>query len=595
MTDPVTQAWIRNESDAKAAAAGYRFDVARAAYTVWWIERYCRLYEGEWAGEPLVLRGCHDEVLDLPIRLEWDAGGKEESLIRAEIYAERFAAGEPVDWQYECTMRVFGWQGWSERWGRMVRRFRKSCVFVPKKSKKSPTLAAWGLYLLAGDSEQGQKVFFGAKDGSQAREIAGQHAVEMVEQSEDLSAVCKINRNEMRITHLPSKSFLKPISSGDSRAQQSKEGLNGSLMVDELHVVDREFMNRVKRMGISRSEPLVAMFSTAGNNPDGYGKEQYDYGLDVIEGRRDDHQYFAAVYAAPQSMTDAELEADPVKFGRIANPAWGHTIGEEEYLSDFRESNTSTVNLADFKMYRLNVWQKSAQPWKITQRWEACRSDRTLQSFRDEPCWMGADLSRARDMSAVVITFRDDSGEQTQYYQFAWAWIVREYAEKHATKAPFLQWEADGLIEFCEGTIDLRQIEAVIREINEATPVREFRHDPAYANEISRRLEEDLGILAVPFRQTIMEYAKPTDDFEAAVTDGSLHHDGNPVYAWEVGHARVKSDPNNNRRIIKPTDDDYRKVDIIQAGIMSLSGAIASEAAKSIYATSKPFFAGDRE
>lgn len=595
MIDAITKAWIRNASDERAAANGYRFDVDRAAYVVWWIENYCRLYEGEWAGEPMVLRGCHDEVLELPIYLPWEQGGKEESLIRAEIYAERYAAGEPVDWQYECTMRVFGWTGFSKRWGRDVRRFRKSAVFVPKKSKKSPTLAAWGLYLLAGDGEQGQKVFFGAKDGSQARDIAGQHAVEMVEQSPELSGICKINRNEMRITHLPSKSMLKPISSGDSRSQQSKEGLNGSLLVDELHVVDREFMNRVKRMGISRSEPLVCMFSTAGNDPDGYGKEQFDYGTEVLEGKREDDQYFAAVYSAPQDVSDADLEADPVKFGRMANPAWNHTIGEEEYLADYRESSITVSNLADFKMYRLNVWQKASQPWKIAQRWAACYSDRTLASFRGEPCWLGADLSRSRDMSAVVATFMDESGDTPEFYQFAWAWMVREYAEKHASKSPFLEWEAEGLIEFCEGTIDMRQIEAVIRELSEAHYVREFRHDPAYANEMARRLEEDLGILAVPFRQTVMEFAKPTDDFEGLVIEGNLHHDGNPVYAWEIGHASVKADANNNRRIVKPTDNDYRKVDIVQAGIMSLSGAIAAESEKSIYATSKPFFVGDED
>jgi len=138
----------------------------------------------------------------------------------------------------------------------------------------------------------------------------------------------------------------------------------------------------------------------------------------------------------------------------------------------------------------------------------------------------------------------------------------------------------------------MRQIEAVIVELAGAHHIREFRHDPAYANELAKRLEEDHGVLAVPFRQTIMEYAKPVDDYEAAIIDGSLHHDGHPVYAWEIGHAKIRSDPNNNRRIVKPTDDDYRKVDIIQAGIMSLSGAMAADTESSVYATTKMFYAG---
>lgn len=590
--DAITQAWIRNESDERAAAAGYRFDVLRAGYVVWWIERYCRLYEGEWAGEPMTMRGCWTDDWEPRTFGEWDDAAQQDAIQRAWVYSERFSAGEPVDWQYECTMRVHGWVKYSDRWKREIRRFRKSGIWVPKKSKKTPSEAGWSLYHTCADGEHGAKCYWGAADGRQAG-LAAEHAIAMVEASPELMADCKINKNLKRVTYIPTRSFAEPLSSANSQTQKSKEGLNGSLFVDESHVVSRQFMDRVDRMGISRSEPIMAMFSTAGDDPDSWGKEQRDYGSDVAAGVIDDPAYFFAEYAAPQDITDEALDADILTIGRAANPAWNHTIGEEEFVADYRESCRTVSKLAKFKMYRLNIWQKSSHPWKIATKWAACRSDRTLQSFRGEPCWLGADLSRARDMSAVVATFRDDSGSEPHYYQFAWAWMVREYAEKHASKAPFLQWERDGYIEFCETTIDLRQIEAVIRELAEAHYVREFRHDPAYANEISRRLEEDLGIVAVPFRQTIIQFAKPVDDFEAAVTDGTVHHDGNPVYAWEIGHASIKADPNNNRRVVKPTDDDYRKVDIVQAGIMSLSGAVASQAEASIYATCKPFFAGD--
>ena len=274
----------------------------------------------------------------------------------------------------------------------------------------------------------------------------------------------------------------------------------------------------------------------------------------------------------------------------MANPAWGHTVHEEEYLADYQESNRKVADLASFKYQRLNIWQSSSNPWKIASRWDACKRELKLADFAGQPCWLGADLSRARDMSAVVATFRDESEQQTIYHQFAWAWMVREYAEKHAGKAPFAEWEKDGHLEFCEGTIDLRTIESVILEIHKQHPVREFRHDPAYAHEIALRLDEDHGILSVPFKQTILEYAKPVDDFEAAVTEQTLLHDGHPVYANQIGHASIKSDPNNNRRIVKPDDGDWRKVDIVQAGIMSLSGAMAAESGLSVYATESVFY-----
>jgi len=121
------------------------------------------------------------------------------------------------------------------------------------------------------------------------------------------------------------------------------------MLVDEIHVVDDGFMQRTKRMGISRSEPIIAQFSTAGMNPEGYGKSQWDYARDVQNGVVEDHQYFAAIYEAPQDLSDEDLQADPVKYARMANPAWGHTVDEAEYLADYQESSRTVADLASFK------------------------------------------------------------------------------------------------------------------------------------------------------------------------------------------------------------------------------------------------------
>ena len=331
-------------------------------------------------------------------------------------------------------------------------------------------------------------------------------------------------------------------------------------------------------------------------NPDGYGKSQWDYARDVAAGRLEDHQYFAAIYEAPADLTDEALAADPVKYALMANPAWGHTVDEAEYLADYQESCRTVADFASFKYQRLNIWQTSANPWKIATRWAACAREVKYADFVGQPCWLGGDLSRARDMSGIVATFRDESASKTKYYQFAWAWLVKEYAEKNRTRAPFLQWEKDGHLEFCEeGTIDMRAIEAVVCEIHAQTPIRKFVFDPAYALEFAMNLQDKIGIDLMKFGQTIINYAKPVDDFEAGVTEQTLLHDGNPVYANQIGHAYIKTDVNNNRRVVKPPDGEWQKVDLVQAGIMSLAAAIAANAELSVYATEKPFYIGGEE
>ena len=241
MKEDHSKLWCRNESDRRAIKNGCWFDLECGAYVVWWIETYLRLYEGEYAGDPVWLRGGHEETLDFDWRElpdDWDAA-KDLSIQRALAYQDWVKAGNVPDWQYEATMQIFGWQRFSKRWKRNVRRFTASSIWISKKNKKTPTQAAWGCYVTFGDGEQGAKTFQNAKDGTQAG-IGMAHAIAMVEQSPLLASECKINKNEKSITHIPTRSVFRPNSSSNARSMKSKEGQNGNMFVDEVHVVDRD-------------------------------------------------------------------------------------------------------------------------------------------------------------------------------------------------------------------------------------------------------------------------------------------------------------------------------------------------------------------
>lgn len=620
----LTQNWIRNEADCRAVANGCWFDLDRATYAVWWIERFCRLYEGERAGEPLVLFGAFSEANE-PILDDWDEGGRELSYERAYRYMACVAAGERVGWQYEVVMRLFGWVRHSERWNREVRRFRKGAVWIPKKSGKSPTLAAVGLYLLAGDGEMGQKVFLAAKDGTQARDIAGQHALEMVRSSPELSAECTVNLSRMRITHERTRSFMQPLSSGDSRTQESKEGINGSVLVDETHVVDRDFITRITRAGISRSEPLFLQFSTAGKNPDGYGKEEYDYGVENNNTGHDD-SYFCACYGADQKLTDNELAADPEGIIARANPAMGHTIDLAEAVADYHASKVTISRLADFKTYRLNVWQRSANPWLRGEDWSACRREFTADDLLSRPCGAGLDLGNTDDMSCLALVFpenwddwaeaaaeikakeaarepgasqEEDKEEAQRLMQrleqpvktLAWYWLPEEAVEKYKKDVPqYQEWAASGYLRLTTGrTLQPDEILADLTEIFKRYNVLMFAHDPWHAALILRALQQVEGFpedYCLPFKQTIQNFAFPTALMERLVIGQKLWHNGHPITDWQAGHVQVKEDNNGNMRPVKPPRQSRKKIDGIVAHIMALDAATrmaAAPATGSIY------------
>lgn len=581
MTTDATAAWIRNESDERAAANGCRFDVLRAAWTVYWIERFCRLYEGEgYAGKPLILHGCKDcDHSDFWAVQEWDDAGQQVHIERAAMFAECAAAGHRLDWQYECFMRVFGWVRKSEKWGREVRRFRKSSIWIPKKSGKSPTLAALGMYLLAGDGEPGQKVFLAAKDGEQARTNAGKHAVEMWLQSDELRAECTLNRSILQITHEPSRSIMRPLSSSNSRTQQSKEGLNGSVLVDETHVVDRAFVDIISRAGISRSEPLFAEFSTAGDNPDGYGKESFDYSADVLAGKVTDEEHFAAIYAAPQDVTDTQLDEDFDRYAAMANPALGRLIEANEIRRDYERSKRKIEDLCTFKKYRLNVWQHSSNPWLRPSDWAACRADFDHKELLGRECYGGLDLSLRWDTSAFVLLFPWGDHDPPHFRVLTWFFLPRESARKTRDKAAWFDWESRGDIRLTDGdTTDFPLIRQTVREARDAYDLRSVAYDDRFAETIAQELQDEDGIDMVDFNQTIQNFAEPMGLLEQDVISRRIQHPGNRCMDWQAGNATK----NNKGMLIKPESDDVKKIDGITAMVMA-RGIAAKAEGPSVY------------
>ena len=576
----ITDRWIRNKSDENAVLNGCYFDIERGAYTVWWIERYCKLYEGEQAGEPLILRsGCeHLFDFEFPIMLDWDSGGRELSIKREQIYSDFLHSGNHVDWQYECTMRLFGWARKSEKWKRDIRRFREASIWIPKKQKKSPTLASWGTYLTCGDGESGQKCFACAKDGSQAG-ISMDHAIAMIEQSPELSLECKTHKNEKSIYHLPTRSKYRPLSSAGERNKQAKEGINGSILIDETHVVDRDFINIISRAGISRSEPLRIEVSTAGNNPDSYGKERQDYARLVESGSEKDDTLFVAIYEAPQDLSDRELAEDPVKYGKMANPAWGHTANEEEYLSDYSRSKKSISELARFKMYRLNIWSNTENQWLVMDNWLDCISELKLTDFEKKKASIGGDFSKTRDMSALGISI--PVGDTT--FQSVKLWVTRQYALDHKEQVDFFKWEGD--LTIIDGdVIDQNYIRSEFERLSELLDVQIFVYDATYAFEFTEWMEKKFPrIKQVEYPQSYSAMEAPIDDFEAAVRDGKLQIEDNKCLTWQAGHCAIKENDRGHRILRKPKRNDYRKIDGMVASVMSYWGTKHLPKSSSVY------------
>ncbi len=544
----MTKRWMRDASDELAVRNGCWMDEKRGQFVVDWLYDYLRLYEGECAGQPF----------------------------------------ECKDWQYEATMRLFGWQRKSAEWGRNIRRFRDASIWVAKKNKKSPQLAAWLIFLCCGDGEQGQKCFPTAKNGNQIRENVGRHIHEMIRQSPALMAECKLNKQTKHVFYEPTRSLIMPLSSENIQTQKALEGLNGSTGVDEVHVVDKEHMKRISRAGISRSEPLNIQVSTAGNEPESYGMGRFKYAQGVISGENKDDQTLAIIHAAPQDVSDEEIHKDPLKYGRMANPSFGHTVHESEFLHDYEVSKKTVADFADFKMYRLNIWQSAVNPWLSIHDWRQCPINEDFLDL-DRLTYGGLDLSRTTDFTAwlkyqpgkmkhvdgkfipVRSALKRDTPRCSGHY-----WCPRERAVElsHQFEIPVLDWAEQGWVTLCDdNVIDRDDVHEYLQaDAQDYSQLKYVGFDRYNADDTVKFAMHDLRWEMIDMAQGVQTLCAPSRFLEELVVLHRLDHRNDPVLAWMLQNTSVKIDENGNIKPVKTVGGVRKHID----GIVSLVMAICA-------------------
>lgn len=554
--DRDTKDWVIDASDEKAAAAGMAMDLEAAADAIDWIQNHCRLYEGERAGELIELMG----------------------------------------YQTSFLTRLYGWQRWSRQHGRWVRRFKRGGLWAAKKNGKSPFLAAMELYTLIGCKERGQKVYTAAKDGDQAR-IAQMHAYKMVEYSPELSEDCKVYANTLEIVHLPTDSRMRILTGASERNKQAKEGLNGSVFIDECHVVDRALYKRISRAGISRAEPLDVAVSTAGDDVTGYGKGRFDYGRQVAAGDRDDLEYLHVEYTAPDGITEKEFSRDPAKYGRMANPAWGTIVDPDEFMGDFGRSRSDPREFALFLQYRANLWIGAAERWLDSFGWDAGEREYTLGDLADRECYGALDLSRTSDLTAFAVVFPwpEDGPEAVRVWPMFW--LPEERARRLDHLFPFRSWARDGFVRLTPGeVVDYAVVKRDIRAACRGVRMLRLFFDPKYAEDITRQLiegevhpetketvAEGLGGERVSFEQSPNWFHAPSEELERRVKIGAVQHPGNRVLTWQVGHAVVRRTADDRIKPVKPVRYGPQTVDGVVCLAMGTFGVMHHRPAVYVY------------
>ncbi|MEM4167529.1 MAG: terminase TerL endonuclease subunit [Candidatus Caldarchaeum sp.] len=492
----ITQDYVRTRSDEAALASGCYLDVDAAERVRKFFREFLRHSKGKWAGQQFEL----------------------------------------LDWQWtDIVLPLFGWKRADG-----TRRFRRAYIEIPKKNGKSTLAAAIGLYMLVADGEAGAEVYSLGFDREQAS-IVHNEAIQMVKASAELSSILRINA-ATRTIHFDATNSRYAALSSDAHGI---EGINAHcLIADELHVwKDSKLWNAIQYAGRARRQPLLFVITTAGDDNSVLCREVHEYAVGVLNNSIVDERFFAYIRAAePGDDWTAE------ETWRKANPSLGITISLDDFRADFHEATRTPRATAAFMRYSLNIWISAETAWIDAVAWDRCKATYSEQDLEGEECWLGLDLAKTTSLAAATLVFP----RLGAFYTLAYAWLPQRYLSLADCRDEVRAFAAQGLITVTPGdVVDYERVYADIAQMCERFRIVEVVFDPWNAEFFTQRIELDLNVPRIEFRQTIRNFAAVCREFERLVLCQQIKHN-NPFLSWQIKHTTVKQDASGNMRPVKP-------------------------------------------
>ena len=325
---------------------------------------------------------------------------------------------------------------------------------------------------------------------------------------------------------------MEPLSSD----AHTLDGLNISFAaVDELHAhPTRHVWDVIDTATGARVQPLICAISTAGVEIAGICHELLGYLHRILEGAIEDDTVFGVNYTIDE--TD-----DPLLEGslRKANPNYGVSVTPDDLQRKAVMAGASPSALNNFLTKHLNVWVRAETTWAPLEAWiRNGDATRTIDQFRDAPCWIGVDLAEVRDIAAVVIVFKPAPDRLVVFGRYF-------LPEQTIAKSPIAQysgWVQQGhLIQTDGDQADYERIEGEIAVLCTTYKVQKVCFDRALAAQMGQSLTRRLGakpeVLTVNQTVDVMNPAMQT--VERLILAGQLQHDGDPVLTWMMSNVVV--------------------------------------------------------
>lgn len=484
------------------------------------------------------------------------------------VHIKGHLSGQPIlldPWQLFWTAVLYGWQRDSG-----IRRFTTGYEEVARKNGKSTWKGPQGAYLFMLDGEPGAEVYAIATTREQAMSVfkpAFDNIKRWAKRSAGVARSFTIHHgiNQEKVSY--DSAVFKPLPAN----ADNLDGLNPhAILFDELHAQKSSDVwdVMISAMG-ARRQPLLSAITTAGYVLDGICVDQRNYLISVLEGRRQDDDYFGYIYTLDEGDDPLDEKVWPK-----ANPGLGLSKTWEYMRAQAKKAAALPSALVNFLTKDLNRWVNSADGWFDLDVWDKGNAKFNPDMLRGRTCYAGLDLASTRDLTALSLVFPPDDTSDS-WYMLVQTFCPQSKIDNQADDAaPYKKWAEQGWLTVTDGDVtDYQPVKAAILQAKQDYDLRELGFDKWNALQLANELADaDVPLVEIP--QNTGGMYPGSKKLEELVYSKRLRHNANPLLRWAAGNVALLFDSNDNFRPDKKRSRENGRIDPIVAAVMALSRAV---------------------
>lgn len=438
-------------------------------------------------------------------------------------------------WQIFNTASLFGWV---QRDDPSRYRFREAFITVARKNAKSTLAAGIATYKFSAENESGAQVFFGAASREQAADTGFTPATAMISETPELVEAFGLRVGKRGVTKKNDRTAVMKTLIGKPRDGSHPH----CAIVDEYHEHRDDTQYQAMKTGMgARRNPLLLVITTAGYDLASPCRKLQDTAEQVLEGVLEDERWFINIYTL-----DEGDEYTDVSLAIKANPNLSVSVDPQYLQAQITSAVNSPSEAPGVKTKNFNLWVASKNPWIPIEAWNACEDPALkLEDFEGDECHLGLDLADVCDLASKMRVFTRCSEGELHFFLFGEHYLNQARVREKRNSA-FAVWAEDGwLTETPGNTTSYQVILDGLLEDCERFVVREVDHDPHHAGPLVQFIQAhekwDQRAEFVEIRLTYERFSPAMREFEKAVLEKRIHHDGDPVLAYCIANTIAKA------------------------------------------------------